>query len=237
MDASLEAETSPNHLKRWAGAFAAFSPSRRAVRRNLTALVLLILVAFAGSFVLSMLQRGLSPARPTPSQIGFVFLMGLIFQVLSGFFGAFINGAQVKTYLSGVRGESIEFNEAARTGWAFIWKLFLLNLVIGISVLGGLMLLIVPGLIILARLALAPYFLIGQNLDFMDAYAASWKATKGHSWKVWGIIGVSGLMLVPIITIVGILATIYLEFMYAAAFAVLYQHLVSNDKQSIPSST
>lgn len=222
-------------LDTWPGAFGAFRPSREAVRRNLSTLVLLVLVSFGASFLLSMLQSGFSPAHHSNNLTFNLSGLGVAFQAVTSLLTAFISGAQVKTYLSGLRGQGIELNQAASVGWQNIWKMFALNLLVGVTVVGGLLLLLVPGLIFLARLSMAPYFLIDQNLDPIAAYKASWHATKGHSWKVWGIIGVSGLMILPIITIIGILATIYLLFMYSAALGVLYEYLV-NRGQAISKS-
>lgn len=58
----------------------------------------------------------------------------------------------------------------------------------------------------------------------LDAYKASWAATRGHAMKVWGIAGVNCLMLLPVITIIGIPVSLYLLFMYSAANAVLYAY-------------
>lgn len=105
------------------------------------------------------------------------------------------------------------------------WKMFLLNLLVILTVIGGLILLIVPGIIFGLRLSLAPYYLVDRKLDVMGAYKASWHATRGHLGKLWGIVGAALLMILPVVTIVGIVATIYLLFMYGAAVAILYLHL------------
>ncbi|MGD0284360.1 MAG: hypothetical protein ABSB12_02090 [Candidatus Saccharimonadales bacterium] len=93
------------------------------------------------------------------------------------------------------------------------------------------LLLIIPGLIIVPRVALAPYFLIDKKLSAIDAYKASWHATKGHVGKIYGIVGVMILMVLPVITVIGIIATIYLLIMYSAAFAILYQ-FISKKKEA-----
>jgi hypothetical protein len=220
----------------WPGAFKAFGPSREAVGRNLSTLVLLVVVAFVGSFVLNAFQKGFTPAHPSSSQVFGSLAIAIVMQIISSLFGAFITGAQIKTYLAGVRGQRIEFGEAAKIGWPLIWNLFLLSLLVSLSVLAGLLLLIVPGFIILVRLILAPYFMVDQKLGVLDAYKASWNATKGHSGKLWGIIGVNVLMCLPVITIIGILVTIYLIFMYSAASALLYQFLLSRPADAQPTT-
>jgi len=63
-----------------------------------------------------------------------------------------------------------------------------------------------------------------------EALSRSWDMTKGHMGKIFGIIGVSILMLLPVITIVGIIATVILLVLYAAAMPVLYNYLVGKQK-------
>jgi hypothetical protein len=64
----------------------------------------------------------------------------------------------------------------------------------------------------------------------IEAIKASWDATEGHVGKVYGILGVNILILLPIITLIGVLATVYFGFMYYAATAVLYVFLTKNQK-------
>ena len=68
-------------------------------------------------------------------------------------------------------------------------------------------------------------------MDVMEAYKASWDATKGNLRKILAIIGVYLLMILPVITIIGVLATIYFTFTYAAVYALLYEYL--KDKKPV----
>lgn len=54
----------------------------------------------------------------------------------------------------------------------------------GLGVLAGLVLLIVPGLYLMARWSLASAMVVAQGLKATDAMRASWQATQGFVWKV-----------------------------------------------------
>jgi hypothetical protein len=59
----------------------------------------------------------------------------------------------------------------------------------------------------------------------VDAIKASWKTTKGNYGKIYGIAGVTLLIILPAFTIIGIIATVYFGIMYYPVFAMLYLHL------------
>lgn len=195
----------------WPGAFGLYKYSRAAVMLNLGTFVILWLIDIIGG----MFQR-VEVLGPLISLV-----VSLVFSVML-----------ICTQLASVRGKKLEIGEAFNRGVPFIIKMFLLSVLVALSVIGGLILFIIPGLIILPRLSLAHYFLIDKNMGVMDAYKASWNETKGHAGKVWGIIGVSLLMLLPIITIVGILVTVYWLVMYSAALCLLYVYLTKTQKKS-----
>jgi hypothetical protein len=223
--------SSPAHaakLSEWPGGWGVFKPSREAVRRSLSTLILLALISIGGSLILSSLSHAFVPRHPAVGQLGPYFLLTLLFNLASGLFTAFVSASQIRTYVAGVRSSRVELGDATRAGSQLTWKLFLLNLLIGLTVLGGLILLIVPGIIFAVRLTLAPYFLVDKNLGVLDAFKAGWNATKGHMGKLWGIFGAAFVMALPIITIIGLPLSIYWLFMYGAANALLYVYLLDH---------
>lgn len=202
-------------LTQWPGAFGVYGASRDAVRRNLSTIILLIVISIGAGIV-----------------IGIIFgRVGWLNEIVSYLIGAVIGAAQLFALIGSVRGRTVELPDAISEGLPLFFKFFLLQLLVAMSVLGGLILLIVPGLVILPRLVLAPYFLVDKNMGILEAYQASWDATKGHSGKVWGIIGVLFLMALPSITIIGIVLTAYWVVLYSAAPALLYQYLIDHGQK------
>lgn len=188
----------------WPGAFGIYHHSRRAVLINLVPLIILWLLDVVGSIFQAIPRIG---------------------PLISFIVSLFISVAFIVVLLASAKGEHITPDAAISKSWQFILRFLGLNILVGLSVAGGLILLVIPGLIILPRLALANYYLIDKDMGVMDAYKASWNDTRGHAGKVWGIIGVTFLMILPVITIIGIIATVYLLVMYSAAYALLYLYL------------
>lgn len=60
----------------------------------------------------------------------------------------------------------------------------------------GFILLIVPGLIIMAGLFLAIPAKLAENINFLSAISRSWELTKGHRLSIWGVI------LIPLIPLI-----------------------------------
>jgi hypothetical protein len=54
-------------------------------------------------------------------------------------------------------------------------------IVMGFGIVVGFVLLIIPGLILLARWSLAPALLIGKGMGAIDAMQRSWELTRGHT--------------------------------------------------------
>jgi hypothetical protein len=204
-----------NATKVWPGAFGAFKPSREVVRKSIGTLIWLAVLDVVINLVLSILLK-----------IVFGNVGGsTIYDVGSIFIGAFFAVTQVYVLLKGVNGNRVELNEAINEAKPFWMRMVMLNLLIVVTVLAGLILLIIPGIYFALRLSLAPYFLVDKNMDVMEAYKASWDATKGNLGKMLGVIGVYILMILPTITIIGVIATVYLTFMYGAVYALLYVNI------------
>lgn len=205
-----ESDTTKTGSPSWPGGFGIYKTSSAAIKLNLATVLTLVGLSIAISIVLSPIQK-----------------QAYLYNAIAQIFSLLISIALYITYLAGVNDKKIEISEAIQKTFSLplILNMIGLWIIATVSVVVGFILFIIPGLIILPRLVLAPYFLIDQKLGFIEAYKASWNSTKGHAMKAWGIIGVSFLMILPVLTIIGILATIYLLFMYAAAFAVLYKYV------------
>lgn len=200
-----------SNVTSWAGAWGAYKPSRDAVRKNLSAVILLVV----GNIVV-------------------VYLLGVIFELVFGkttgvllsdfatwVIDALLVAAQIHVYISGVRDKRVEVGDALKTAQPMWWRMFLLQLLVGLTVLGGFILLIVPGILFALRLSLASYYLVDKNCGVMEAYKASWDATKGNLGKIWGLVGVNFVFLLLCIVLIGV----YFIIMYSASFALLYEYI------------
>ena len=148
-------------------------------------------------------------------------LGGLVSYLADSLFAA----AFALTYLAGIREETLSTGQALNKAVSFWLKMIGLNVLVILSVVGSILLLIIPFFFVLPRLVLANYFLVDQNMGVVDAYKASWATTKGHAGNVWRIIGATILMALAAVTIIGIPFAIYWLIMYSASFAILYEFL------------
>ncbi len=94
-------------------------------------------------------------------------------------------------FLKAARGDKVEFGDMF-TVFHNYWKAVLASFLVGIFVIIGTALLIVPGIIVACKLAFTPYLVVDRNMAAMEAIRESWRMTGGHSWKVF-LIGLLGI--------------------------------------------
>jgi uncharacterized membrane protein len=106
---------------------------------------------------------------------------------------------------------------------------FLTALLTGLIAVGGLILLIIPGIYLGLRLKFAAYLVIDKNLGPVDALKASWQMTKGNVWNLFffGILLFLINVLGFVCLIVGLFITVPLG-MLATAF--VYRKLLLQSK-------
>lgn len=123
------------------------------------------------------------------------------------------------------RGQEIKFASIFR-GFGNFKEYFITNIILGLIVLGGFILLIVPGIIWSLKYFLAPYYSLEQGLKYKEALKASANATKGVRGKIllfWILFLL--IILVSIIPVgLGLLATLP---MAVVLYGLLYVRLSS----------
>lgn len=191
---------------------------------------------------------------------GSIILFGLVYVIILGGLGTFSNndqGAFMKI-LSVIASIMLSFWSRKLVIWVGsggdvklmkvfsnlqnFGKFFITKIVYGFIVLGGLILLIVPGLIWAYKYILAPYFAV-DGLSMKDSLKASSQATKGVKLKIFFLglilaIIILGLAVVPFllnfiapallpifIGLSGIVAVFVILPWYMAIYGVLYTKL------------
>jgi len=98
------------------------------------------------------------------------------------------------------------------TGRNFFYaRAFGQSLLWGLAVIGGMILLILPGIFIALRWSIVVPVLVGKNTSVLESFAESWGMTKGHTVK---LIAIFGAALSPV------LATIVCETLFMAEYSV-----------------
>jgi hypothetical protein len=88
-----------------------------------------------------------------------------------------------ETYL----GRQASVGEAVRFAFSKIVPLFLAGLAVGIIVMFGLLLLVVPGIIAACGYAVVSQAVVLEDVSADVALKRSWQLTKGFRWKVFGL--------------------------------------------------
>ena len=131
-------------------------------------------------------------------------------------------------FLKAVRGERIEIRDMFAVFQKNYWNAVIANIVVGIIVGLGFVMLIVPGIIFACRLAFVPYLVVDREMDVMDALRVSWDMTRGYGWHIF----LMGLLAIPIV-ILGLLCFfvgVFVSVMWiSAAFAVMYHAVAKKD--------
>lgn len=124
-------------------------------------------------------------------------------------------------FLKAVRREKVEIKDMFVVFERNYWNAVIAGLVMGIVIILGFLMLIVPGIIFACRLTFVPYLIIDEKMEAMEALKTSWAMTKGHGWTIFGM-----ALLAFLIVIAGLIVLFFGVIISAmwisAAFAVLY---------------
>ena len=145
---------------------------------------------------------------------------------LAGLFSLLTIAARPWLEVLSAKNQTTTFGDTFSKGLHYFWRMLGLEVLIGLIVVGGLILLIVPGIIFLRRYFLAPYFMVDQDLGIRESLRKSSTATKGHSGAIWGVIGVGILLgLTNVVPVLGPFIAAILTWLYSCAPAFRYQQL------------
>jgi len=192
----------------WPGMFGLYRYSKPAVSYNLSANAwLLILLAPLGGACDIFLRRER--------------LIGVAIWLLI----ALVSAGSAIAQIASVRRQRLSASDALAAAFSRWPKVIALTLLLDITYLISLLCLVIPFFFVLPRLNLAVYFMLGDDLGVTEAYRASWRATRGHTLDIWGVIAVNALIFLLAATVIGLPFAIYFYLMYSAALAVAYEML------------
>lgn len=134
-----------------------------------------------------------------------------------------------------IKQQSTEFGDFFR-GFNRFLPIFLTSLLVGIFVLIGLILLIIPGIYLAVAYSLAIAFVVGRNFDFWEAMEASRKIISRNWFSFFAFLLVLGLINIgrALLLGIGLLFTIPLtSCAIAAAFEDIVGLPISDSSNSI----
>lgn len=172
-----------------------------------------------------------------------VFLSALV----SGIINYLLQGAMF--FVVRDRQEKIGIMTSIKKSWQRLWPFFWVNVLVGLIVGGGTMILIIPGFILAIWFAFAPYIVLDQEEHGMNALLKSKAYVSGRWWSVFGrmmfliliaiaiqlvlgiILLVVGLLLSSMTGVVSIVADViqYVFYFLFIPIATIYNFLVYED--------
>jgi len=150
----------------------------------------------------------------------FLFNIGVIV------FMIIIRIGYTKIFLRIYDGNKPKFSEIFQE-YSMFWRYLGVSILTPLVVLGGLILLIIPGIIWAVRFSFAPVIVIDTKMGPINSMKESYAITKGNFWKlllfwiVLGLLNLAGLILIG----VGLLASIPVSTL---AYIYIYRNLTQS---------
>lgn len=131
-------------------------------------------------------------------------------------------------FLKAVRGERVEIRDVFVVFQKNYWNAVIANIVVGVIVGLGIVMLIIPGIIFACRLAFVPYLVVDREMDVMDALRVSWDMTRGYGWQIFfmGFLAFFVVILGLICLFVGVIVSM---MWISAAFGAMYHAVEIKD--------
>jgi uncharacterized membrane protein len=87
--------------------------------------------------------------------------------------------------IQSVRSQKVTYGASLRKGILLFYRWWILQLLLSLIVIGGFILLIVPGFFMIRRYVLSRYILVDQNLKPIEALRESVRMTNGYNSAMW----------------------------------------------------
>jgi hypothetical protein len=129
-----------------------------------------------------------------------VFIVGIVIAVV---ISAVLQAAIMRGAALGSIGDPVDVDASYKWGFARFGSVILISILVGLAVLGGLILLIIPGLIFAVMFSVSIPALVVENRRGTDAMSRSWNLVKGHFWHAVGVIVVAGIIAAVVSGIIG----------------------------------
>lgn len=130
--------------------------------------------------------QGADPSGIVSGQeLGALLGLGVITVLLFIAVSIFLYAMAMVLELKAAKGEKPNLNSLVEGAKKYWLRLFGLAILSGLIIVGGLILLIVPGLIAIARLVFAPYIMIERDLGIIDSMKASNEMAKDRFGQIW----------------------------------------------------
>ena len=105
-----------------------------------------------------------------------------------------LTGAITRAVAAEVAGQDPSVEQSYRFGFHRLGSVLLVSVLVGLAIVGGLILFIIPGIYIGIRLCVSIEALVVEGRRGSEAMGRSWGLVGGHWWHAFGTIVVGGLL-------------------------------------------
>jgi hypothetical protein len=129
-----------------------------------------------------------------PQSAFIVFLVSLIAIAIGVIITAALQAALTRAAAQSSIGDAVDIEASYRWGFGRFGSVLLISILVGLAVLGGLILLIIPGIIFWVMFSVSIPALVIENRKGTEAMSRSWNLVKGHFWHALGVIIVAAII-------------------------------------------
>lgn len=151
-----------------------------------------ILSLFQNNFLNSKIQSLTDPLQVF-SQYSWVVVPGIIIGLIGLIISFWINASGILAVSKATSGEALSVKETFSTTWKMLFRFSVLDILIGLIVGLGFILLIIPGILFWVWFSFAGFELITKGIGVKESLGNSKKLVAGRFWKVFGRLIVFGL--------------------------------------------
>ena len=155
------------------------------IGRNPVSVLLLCLFGTLAIQLLAYLVRLAFGGMDATAQLILINICNL---VISLSVQAFLVGATVYIAVNDLSGQRVAFSAALATGFGLVLPLTVINIVTVLGLTVGFVLLIVPGVLLLLRWAVAVPVRVVEGPGIGAAFSRSAELTKGHRWAILALV-------------------------------------------------
>ena len=160
-------------------------------------LIVLAVISFLQSrfFILQTKQLTTPESYLALSRNPLLILPGLGLGILSIIVSVWVGAAGIKAVDSLASGKTPPVREIYSFAWNKAWGLFLLGLLLFLIIIGGAILLIIPGIIFSVCFSFSKFIYLYEGSGIEESLGKSKELVKGRFWPVTGRLFVIGLLM------------------------------------------
>jgi Membrane domain of glycerophosphoryl diester phosphodiesterase len=162
--------------------------------------ILSLIFVGAPTVIVLVIQPSLAGRDP-----GAMSLVAVLASLVSAVAGLVLQGALTRASVDDLSGKGAAIGPALSTGLAVVLPMIGLGIIVGLGVLAGMMLLIIPGIYLALRWAVAAPVLVVEKLGVFASIGRSAVLTENHRWAILGLVVLYVVLIFVLYAIVGLL--------------------------------